>query len=748
MPLLADANKLIASPTPANLVAVLRHINVLLRSSGQQFVDEAIELVSQLIGVEKLLPCAPFTIDRTLLCLAERSPSSFARIMAILGGRIGNARKSKVPEACEVVISYCMLNKTWGRGCDERMKMVSDKFRAKVVKRRTLSSAGDSDANSAFVFDLSTSDQREFFNEQYFVGERWWNPMLCDAITDRRCPEPSIAGNCPPMGSKQALLGKYFRRERIVVDIPQDSLFSTHFLFSYSLICSSRYGQAKDCLKALLLSLKNDSGKCAKRTADVNAGCRGGVKLAVKAHLYNLVSFCHLYLGDYTELKYYLQHAASISSAFGVRSELVEFMVGGAQRPDFDVWIAEIEFLGGSYAANVDMIRGFELSKHFGYESVRIDGFLRSLVQTHRLFEKRLVLNIILKNERSILRELMHEDEIDITCMDGGASSAFSGYLMSMIPPDLAVFSFYLVGTTLLISNHTTGTSTAVCGFDTVLEELKLILQKSKETFLMDVATDEDTRTWWKARFELDKRLETLVTGIDLGIEAADSNALLIDVPLLNFPFEVCAVFANRRVFRIPSLSFLRRRVCGAVTDIVKRPQRRMALKAHAKRACVQPETAIEAQRLLRSVDVFYLLDPMNNLQKSQSRLKPLLSRFPGVAGRLCSKEELDRAMETHTLLYFGHGNGYKYLKGCKNKHVGLFGCSSAKTLCYPNFRKQGAIYSYLSISTLVLGCLWDVSDRDLDEMSRVVLEKGRIERSVCRLRYLNGAAMVVYGSD
>ena len=162
---------------------------------------------------------------------------------------------------------------------------------------------------------------------------------------------------------------------------------------------------------------------------------------------------------------------------------------------------------------------------------------------------------------------------------------------------------------------------------------------------------------------------------------------------------------------------------------------------------CFKAKKKLPIYRFLSSTNVFYLLDPLNNLKKSQDRLKPLLSEFSGVSGRFPSPEELKRARKMQTLLYFGHGNGYKYIKDCRNRILALFGCSSAKMLYYSNFRRQGAINSYLRHCSFLIGCLWDITDKDLDSLTKVILEEGEIERSACKLKYLNGAAVVVYGN-
>jgi separase len=69
-----------------------------------------------------------------------------------------------------------------------------------------------------------------------------------------------------------------------------------------------------------------------------------------------------------------------------------------------------------------------------------------------------------------------------------------------------------------------------------------------------------------------------------------------------------------------------------------------------------------------------------------------------------------------------GHGSGAQYIQeSAIYKHKPdlpalLFGCSSAK-MCFDGCEPQGIALVYLmSGSPLLLGCLWDVTDRDTDK--------------------------------
>jgi len=148
--------------------------------------------------------------------------------------------------------------------------------------------------------------------------------------------------------------------------------------------------------------------------------------------------------------------------------------------------------------------------------------------------------------------------------------------------------------------------------------------------------------------------------------------------------------------------------------------------------------------------------------------------------------------------VYIGHGSGTQYIHPSAIKRLDncgtalLFGCSSARLTEAGDYEPSGTPFTYMAAGApAMLGCLWDVTDGDLDKCAMRVLEnwgllapgtstvtaakqmKGkrkvrpskqihgspaveRLEMSLseaiaksrdeCYLKYLNGAAMVVYG--
>lgn len=204
-----------------------------------------------------------------------------------------------------------------------------------------------------------------------------------------------------------------------------------------------------------------------------------------------------------------------------------------------------------------------------------------------------------------------------------------------------------------------------------------------------------------------------------------------------------------------------------------------------------------------------YMLNPSGDLSNTQSRFQAPLDTltsshdWTSVVNRIPTEAEFAKALTSSTLdstsvlLYFGHGSGAQYIRARTIKrlapHCGvalLFGCSSASLTEAGQFEPYGTPKTYLSAGApAVLGSLWDVTDGDVDKFAGGVLERwGLLEQGACTadvgssgkgrgakkckqkgvkvargikmslsdavahsrgdcyLRYLNGAAMVVYG--
>jgi len=152
---------------------------------------------------------------------------------------------------------------------------------------------------------------------------------------------------------------------------------------------------------------------------------------------------------------------------------------------------------------------------------------------------------------------------------------------------------------------------------------------------------------------------------------------------------------------------------------------------------------------------------------------------WDGIIGRTPSEQEFSNALSKNELvIYFGHGGGEQYIRSHKIRHLPrcaatmLWGCSSGLLRDMGEFDRIGTPYNYMlaGCPTLVAN-LWDVTDRDIDKLTQAVFDKMRLTpeahrerhsgsetdgisivkaladaREVCKLKYITGAAPVVYG--
>lgn len=257
------------------------------------------------------------------------------------------------------------------------------------------------------------------------------------------------------------------------------------------------------------------------------------------------------------------------------------------------------------------------------------------------------------------------------------------------------------------------------------------IMSENIKILKMKPITPEDNNIWWKRRYELDLKLKSLVQRIAKifsKLRLSKRIVLVIDEELANFPWE--------SVFDRPAVRILARNL---FTDYST-----------------------------RNIDrVFYLLDPANNLQNTRllisnyfnsSRIQKCFKKFSGVIGRSLDARDDKVLGNSDLFMYFGHGTGRKHFQipNPNPEMLFLFGCSSCRLLTVKNFKSNGFILNSIESCKIVIGNLWDVTDKDLDRLTIEFLEKfvegtpiidaSYNSKKVCKLKYLNSAALVIYG--
>ncbi|KAF9243997.1 hypothetical protein DTO027I6_7469 [Penicillium roqueforti] len=229
---------------------------------------------------------------------------------------------------------------------------------------------------------------------------------------------------------------------------------------------------------------------------------------------------------------------------------------------------------------------------------------------------------------------------------------------------------------------------------------------------------------------------------------------LVLDKALHLFPWESLPCLQGYPVCRVPSLECLRDRV--------------LQFREASSGAIVDRNSG------------GFVLNPTGDLHTTQKTFEQDLSRFKSwtaIVQREPTEDEFRDVLEKKGLfLYFGHGSGAQYIRGRTIKRLTqcavtfLMGCSSGTLTEAGEYEPYGTPMNYLHAgSPALVATLWDVTDRDIDRFTTTAFDawglvekkdkkdKSRGEdvgldtaiarsRGACVLRYLNGAAPVVYG--
>lgn len=256
---------------------------------------------------------------------------------------------------------------------------------------------------------------------------------------------------------------------------------------------------------------------------------------------------------------------------------------------------------------------------------------------------------------------------------------------------------------------------------------------------------------------------------------------LVLDKALHAFPWESLPCMEGLAVSRVPSLACLRQLITES-----NLPSKDKAAAGSLPGHYVSTHAGT------------YMLNPSSDLKNTQSFFQQpfnALDKWTSIVNRAPEEDEFEKALsKSDVFLYFGHGSGAQYIRGktirklekCKPATF-LMGCSSAALTEAGEFECYGPVWNYMMAGCpAVVGTLWDVTDRDIDRFAGRtfeqwgLFEKGTFKdksqrgssesdegyessavaagerhslveavarsRDACRFRYLNAAAVVVYG--
>ncbi|KAJ7173997.1 cysteine peptidase C50 [Mycena crocata] len=243
---------------------------------------------------------------------------------------------------------------------------------------------------------------------------------------------------------------------------------------------------------------------------------------------------------------------------------------------------------------------------------------------------------------------------------------------------------------------------------------------------------------------------------------------LILDKNVQGLPWESIPILRGKSISRIPSVDFLLDRVQLA------------GWLAHGAGSSVVDRASVDPHK------GYCVLNPSGDLTRTEGRFRGWVADmetvgWQSVIGRAPSEQQfLDALKKKDLVVYFGHGGAEQYLRSHKIRNLPrcaatmLWGCSSGSLREMGDFDRVGTPYNYMlaGCPTLVAN-IWDVTDRDIDIFSQTVFDKLKLNaegvrnwdahggsregqtsliaavaqsRSSCKLKYLTGAAPVVYG--
>jgi separase len=746
----------------------INRLNEILRAPTPEAVSYALKIIRCLYPYESQLEMKKYSLTKALVSLCDKVfdmevyKEAERRLIMHLAGDAGTKESMSLiiastpsePELDEIVVGYlCVRHRQFGRGPGDgepdggsvidrrimrRLKNVSEKLRNKALKilggtshgcslEAMVNKLGDETAHRRRLPPLAPGDihyirenyclvschfdvpgdlniphhsLRRSFDIAHFRDHVHWNEFMSVDVegSNGEYKIEELGSTRMFKGTLRDLCIHLMCRRKYELKFMHEFMWhSTSFertlMRGYMSLVTQEYVVAREHFRSSLSTLME----------------LGMLKIEeMVLLLYDFISLSHLFCGEYFECIYYLDKAIDLSHRkrlgfvyrhFLGRKFLAE-RIGSMEAPCMEVKM-EIPIPEGVDA--IELLRSGE----------RI------------LKSSRLCMKLALRDERSNYRELRTLDSSK--CIEPFAIASDIGRIMELYS-ECSILSLYSIDGILYINSFLEIVKTDIC-FPRVKERLSGILRKSKDVLRRRAESDTDKARWWMERTSLDDRMGELLDQVSSAlprIPLRDKVILILDETTTEFPFEALHLFRNRAVYRVTSLELLDPRPTEATVD-----------------------------------EAFFVLDPENNLPSTQKVVGEFLRSNMlrnGVTMRIPTQSECRLADDCDLILYFGHGNGSKYLRlGRHNKVVLLFGCNSARLLCVENYKRNGSVLKYLSRGSLVLGCLWEVTDRDIDRFSIKVMESMKNKeclgsivsrlRSEFKMRYLNGAAVVVYGA-
>ena len=245
---------------------------------------------------------------------------------------------------------------------------------------------------------------------------------------------------------------------------------------------------------------------------------------------------------------------------------------------------------------------------------------------------------------------------------------------------------------------------------------------------------------------------------------------LILDKAVQSLPWESIPILQNAPVSRMPSLPFIVERANASAAAPSSKLKKKVIGRSKKGSSTAGSRCNDGGVHVVDGNKTFYVLNPSTDLKSTQRAFEANFEAqegWDGIVGRAPTAEEYKAALVgSDVMVYCGHGAGQSFLNEnqleatqCRATTL-LMGCSSGRLRDAGDFEPSGMALKYLLAGApAVVANLWDVTDKDIDAVTATILEEWGPEsdnagllnvvskaRDSCRLRFINGAAPVVYG--
>lgn len=471
-----------------------------------------------------------------------------------------------------------------------------------------------------------------------------------------------------------------------------------------------------------------------------------------KLHIYNLLIYCYFNLGMYQESIYYIDRCLSMSEITYNYFIHYKFL---------------IERFGNSY--------GLYSKLFFEHEFNKLLHTIKNNLNESLIFEKNLLKNDVkyILNVNDI-NDLNSYSDLNYFCLNNRLINNFrlenkinvlreirnleenTKNLIRNLKNEFLVISIHCIQNFLYLNvnfNHIINTN---LDYNLIRYKYQAILRKNRESFY-----EKNKERWWLERIKLNNEMKELMNSVNYNLMIEKECIILIlDEKTSEFPFEHTIMLHKYHTYRILSSEFLQ------TNSFVSKTYGNDFYTNNDIQNKNFLDTSTNHNKISYSIfNVDFKLEDKNFDTKNFRRdiknnnLNILKYNFiidnslQNTYKRITNEFTYLKEDNFNCICYFGHGNGNKYLSNYKDKILFLFGCSSVKLICRDNFKKNSTILKHIKNNRIVLGCLYEVTDKDIDIFSIELLKSNgdlskivKKAQSKMKLKWLNGCSIVIYG--